>query len=89
VNPALTPGSEKIYESAGRRQIRPVDIIHLTDRPEKIAQVVSFGKTGQLRNIVEADIDDPLHSRFKQTRKKFLGRLLRKPDGKQFYLTVS
>ena len=54
------------------RQIGPVDVIHRTYRPEKIAKIIAFGKTGQLRNIVESDIDDTFHSRFKQTRKKFL-----------------
>ncbi len=76
---------EIVQNLLARRQIRPMDVIHLTNRPEEIAQVVSLGKTGQLGNIVEADINHPLHTRPKEACKKFLGRFLCKSDGKQFY----
>ena len=52
-----------IQDLFGGGQKRFVPVIAITNGLQKIGKVIPFGKTGQLRNIVEPDIDKPFHTR--------------------------
>ena len=57
-------------------------IFDSTDRPEKIAEIIPLGETGQLGDVVEADVDHPLDASPDQTGKELLRRFLGETDGK-------
>ena len=61
-------------------EFRDVDVLHAADLAEKVGQIVSLGKAGELRHVVEPHIDDPLGAGIAQEAKEAGCRLLREAD---------
>ncbi len=68
--PASLAFLESVQDLLRRRQVRTMVIIDPADRPEEIAEIIPLGKTRQLGNVVEPDVDHPLDARPDQTGKE-------------------
>jgi len=48
---------ESVQDLLRRRQVRTMEIIDPTDRPEEIAKIIPLGEAGQLGDVVESYVD--------------------------------
>jgi hypothetical protein len=65
--------------------------MHISDRKYGLAkkmEIIALGETGQLRNVVEPDIDQAGQAGAPQFAEKLAGRLLRKSDRENFHEDV-
>src|SRR5262249_2276220 len=67
------------------RQVRQVDVIHSADLLEEVSEIIPLREARKLRDVVQADIDDPLGARLTQQLKEAARRLLRKSDCEQLH----
>ncbi len=63
-----------------RRQLRPVLVTDPADCTEEVPKVVLLCESSELRDVVQAHVDDLLHAGFREARKERLSSRLGKPD---------
>lgn len=59
---------------------RQMDVVHSADGVEEIPKIITFREPSQLRDVVQANIDNPLRAGLPERRKELFGRLFREPD---------
>src|ERR1700712_1082626 len=63
-----------------RSQRQDMGIVDITNALSKVPQIIALGKPGQLRDIIQTDINNPSNPRAAQTFKKSRRRLFRKAN---------
>ena len=71
----------EVDQVLGRRQLRQMQVLDATNRPEKELQVVLLRETCELGDVVEPDVDDSLDTGSSQKPEELFGGLLCEPDG--------
>ena len=72
-----------IKDVLSRGEFWNMNIIDMTDLPQKKLKIITLCETRQLRDIVKAHVNDPLCSRALKPGKKRFRRLLRESNRKQ------
>jgi hypothetical protein len=68
-----------------RSELGEVHVVYPANLLQEKREVVSLGESGELRNVIEAHIDDPFCSGFSDGVEEFPSRLLGEPDRKHFH----
>lgn len=69
----------------GWSEIGKVDVVHPAYFLQEKREVVSLGESGELRNVIEAHINNPFRAGSSDRVKELPGRLLGEPDRKYFH----
>ena len=82
ISPMLFVGVKNVLRGSQKWQ---VDIIHPQDLFQEVFQIPLFGKTGELRCVIEPNIHYSLCAGSAKRFKKCFGAFLGEPDGVYFY----
>ena len=74
---------ERVEEFLCRCEFGPMDVVDPAHFPQKKPQVILLREAGELRRVVEVNIDDALHARIPQRREEVLRGGLRESDGEE------
>ena len=52
----------RLEHGVGRREQRLVHVLNASDLPEEVGEIVGLGEAGELRGVVQTDVDDLPHT---------------------------